>query len=77
EALARNTLAEVERQLAILPTRGIASQAWAECGEVIVCDTIEEMLQVADDLAFEHVQVMTRDPDYFLRNMTNYGALFL
>lgn len=77
EQLAQDTLAEVERQLAILPTAGIASQAWADCGEVIVCDTIEEMLQVADELAFEHVQVMTRDPDYFLHNMTNYGALFL
>ncbi|AUA59847.1 Sulfopropanediol 3-dehydrogenase [Achromobacter spanius] len=77
EQLARDTLAEVERQLAILPTAGIASKAWADCGEVIVCDTIEEMLQVADELAFEHVQVMTRDPDYFLHNMTNYGALFL
>ncbi|PND32781.1 histidinol dehydrogenase [Achromobacter pulmonis] len=77
EQLARDTLAEVERQLAILPTAAIAAQAWADCGEVIVCDSLEEMLQVADELAFEHVQVMTRDPDYFLNNMTNYGALFL
>jgi len=77
EQLARYTLAEVERQLTILPTAGIAAKAWADCGEVIVCDTLEEMLQVADDLAFEHVQVMTGDPDYFLNRMTNYGALFL
>lgn len=77
EALARATLTEIERQLTILPTAEIARQSWADCGEVIVCDTYEEMLQVADDLAFEHVQVMTRDPDYFLSNMTNFGALFL
>lgn len=77
EKLARDTLAEVERQLTILPTAAIARQSWADYGEVIVCGTKEEMLQVADDLAFEHVQVMTEDVDYFLNNMTNYGALFL
>nr|MBP7661394.1 histidinol dehydrogenase [Burkholderiaceae bacterium] len=77
EALARATLLEVERQLAILPTAGIARQSWAAHGQVIVCDTDDEMLATADDLAFEHVQVMTRDPDWFLHRMTNYGALFL
>ena len=77
EALAHATLAEIARQLTILPTAGIAAQSWADYGEVIVCDSYEEMLQKADDLASEHVQVMTRDPDYFLNNMTNYGALFL
>ena len=77
EPLARATLLEVERQLAILPTAGIARQSWAAHGQVIVCDTDEEMLATADDLAFEHVQVMTRDPDWFLHRMTNYGALFL
>ena len=77
EALARATMAEIERQLTILPTAGIASQSWADYGEVIVCDSYEEMLQKADELASEHVQVMTREPDYFLNNMTNYGALFL
>ena len=77
EKLARETMAEVERQLAILPTAKIAQQSWADYGEVIVCDTYEEMLQKADELAFEHVQVMTQDPDYFLNNMTNFGALFL
>ena len=77
EKLARETMAEVERQLTILPTRGIASIAWTEHGQVIVCDTEAEMVQVADELASEHVQVMTRDPDYFLHHMTNYGALFL
>ena len=77
EKLARETLAEVERQLGILPTAEIARKAWNDHGQVIVCDTIDEMIQVADDLAFEHVQVMTADPDLFLRRMTNYGALFL
>jgi len=77
EALARATIAEVERQLGILPTADIARVSWAEYGEVIVCDTRDELLAKADELAFEHVQVLTRDPDFFLRNMTNYGALFL
>jgi len=77
ERLAKDTMAEVERQLAIIPTAAIAKQSWADYGEVIVCDTYEEMLQKADELAFEHVQVMTKDPDYFLNNMTNFGALFL
>lgn len=77
EKLAHATMAEVERQLTVLPTAGIAGQAWRDYGQVIVCDTDAEMVQVADDIASEHVQVMTRDPDYFLRNMRNYGALFL
>lgn len=75
--LAQDTMVEIERQLTILPTAGIAAASWADYGEVIVCDTQEEMLVKADELAFEHVQVITRDPDYFLKNMTNYGALFL
>ncbi|MCA3186214.1 MAG: histidinol dehydrogenase, partial [Cupriavidus sp.] len=77
EALAHATMAEIERQLKILPTAQIAAKAWADFGEVIVCDSREEMLQKADEIASEHVQVMTRDPDWFLNNMTNYGALFL
>ena len=77
EKLARDTMAEIERQLTILPTADMAGKSWAEYGEVIVCDTDAEMLQKANELAFEHVQVMTRDPDYFLAHMTNYGALFL
>ncbi len=77
EKLARETMAEVERQLSILPTAEIARKAWNDHGQVIVCDTLDEMVQVADELAFEHVQVMTADPDLFLRRMTNYGALFL
>ena len=77
EALARETMAEVERQLGILPTADVASVAWRDHGQVIVCDSVEEMVGVADGIAAEHVQVMTRDPSYFLENMTNYGALFL
>jgi sulfopropanediol 3-dehydrogenase len=77
EALARATMAEVERQLGILPTAEIARQAWLNHGEVIVCDSDEEMLAEADRIASEHVQVMTRDPEWFLERMTNYGALFL
>lgn len=77
ESLARETMAEVERQLTILPTADIARVAWENYGQVIVCDTRDEMVSVADRLAFEHVQVMTADPNFFLENMTNYGALFL
>jgi sulfopropanediol 3-dehydrogenase len=75
--LGLDTLVEVERQLETLATADIASKAWADYGRVIVCDDNAEMLALANDLAFEHVQVMTRDDDYFLANMTNYGALFL
>jgi sulfopropanediol 3-dehydrogenase len=77
EKLARDTMAEVERQLKILPTASIAAVSWAECGEVIVCDTYEEMLEKADELASEHVQIMTARDDWFADNMTNYGALFI
>ena len=77
EKLARETIGEVERLLTILPTADTASQAWADCGEVIVCDDDDEMVREADRIASEHVQVMTRNPDYFLTRMTNYGALFL
>jgi len=75
--LAEETMAEVERQLAILPTAEIARESWDEYGSVILCETIDEMVEVADQLAYEHVQVMTEDPDYFADNITNYGALFL
>jgi sulfopropanediol 3-dehydrogenase len=77
EKLARETIAEIERLLAILPTAEIARISWRDFGEVIVCADLAEMVAVANQLAFEHVQVMTADPDYFLANMTNYGALFL
>jgi sulfopropanediol 3-dehydrogenase len=77
EKLARETMAQVERILSILPTADLASVSWRDYGEVIVCDSEEEMVKQADRIASEHVQVMTRNPDYFLQNMKNYGALFL
>jgi len=77
EKLARETMAEVKRQLTVLPTAEVAGHAWEKYGQVIVCDSLDEMVAMADDIASEHVQVMTEDPDYFLNNMTNYGALFL
>ncbi|KPQ10694.1 MAG: sulfopropanediol 3-dehydrogenase [Saliniramus fredricksonii] len=77
EELARATLVEIEKQLETLPTAEVARQAWADYGQIIVCDSREEMLQVADELAYEHVQVMTRHDDWFLENMRNYGSLFI
>jgi len=77
ENLAKQTLTEIERLLAILPTADTAAKSWQDYGEVIVCDTYDEMLQVADDIASEHVQVMTDRDDWFLENMSCYGALFL
>ncbi|MFM2611704.1 histidinol dehydrogenase [Vibrio campbellii] len=77
ETFAQETIKEIERQLTILPTAEVAGKAWADYGQVIVCDSYEEMVEVADDIASEHVQVMTEDPKYFLDKMTNYGALFL
>src|SRR6202012_4362273 len=77
EKLGRSTMDEVERLLKILPNAEAAGQAWKDYGEVIVCDDEAEMVREADRIASEHVQVMTRDPDYFLNNMKNYGALFL
>ena len=75
--LAQDTIREIERLLTILPTADIARRAWESFGEVIVAQDDAEMVRIADGIASEHVQVMTRDPDYFLQNMTNYGALFL
>ena len=75
--LAEETMREVERLLTILPTADIARRAWESFGEVIVVADDAEMVRVADEIASEHVQVMTREPDYFLNHMTNYGALFL
>jgi sulfopropanediol 3-dehydrogenase len=77
EKLARDTMTEIDRQLDILPTAPIARIAWQDHGQIILCENDEEMLKIADEIASEHVQVMTRNPDYFLENMTNYGALFL
>ena len=75
--LAAEVPAEIEKLFSWLPTAEIARQAWQNCGEIIVCDTLDEMVQEADRIASEHVQVLTRDPDYFLERMTNFGALFL
>ena len=77
EKLARDTMSEIDRLLTILPTADTAGVSWADYGEVIVCDTYDEMLAVADDIASEHVQVMTDRDDWFLEHMTCYGALFL
>jgi sulfopropanediol 3-dehydrogenase len=77
EELGRETIREVERLLTILPTADYARTAWETFGEVIVAEDDDEMVRIADDIASEHVQVMTRDPDFFLKHMTNYGALFL
>ena len=77
EKFARATMVEIERLLQILPTADYARKAWETYGEVIVAESYEEMVHIADHIASEHVQVMTADPDYFLNNMTNYGALFL
>jgi len=75
--LAEGTLAEVERLLTILPTRDTAAVSWRDYGDVILCDTHEEMLHVANDMAYEHVQVMTDRDDWYLDHMHSYGALFL
>ncbi|WP_170392312.1 histidinol dehydrogenase [Ruegeria arenilitoris] len=75
--LAEETLSEVDRLLGILPTADTARVSWQDYGEVILCDSYDEMLQVADEIASEHVQVMTDRDDWFLDNMTCYGALFL
>jgi sulfopropanediol 3-dehydrogenase len=77
EKLARETMAQIERLLGILPTADIARKAWDSFGEVIVAEDDAEMVRIADAIASEHVQVMTANPDYFLQHMTNYGALFL
>ncbi|MEM1237392.1 MAG: histidinol dehydrogenase [Pseudomonadota bacterium] len=75
--LAEDTLAEIDRILGILPTAETARVSWEEYGEVILCDSYDEMLAVSEDIASEHIQVMTDRDDWFLENMTNYGALFL
>ena len=75
--LAEDTLAEIDRLLGILPTADTASVSWRDYGDVIVCDTYDEMLAVANDMAYEHVQVMTDRDDWFLDKMHSYGALFL
>jgi sulfopropanediol 3-dehydrogenase len=77
KALAIETVSEIARLLQILPTAAIAAQAWNVYGEVIVASSDEEMAQIADRIASEHVQVLTKDPSYFWRTLKNYGALFL
>ena len=76
-SLAQATMQEIDRLLEILPTADTASVSWRDYGEIILCDTHHEMLQVSEDKAYEHVQVMTDRDDWFLDNMTCYGALFL
>ena len=75
--LADETLVEIDRILKIIPTAETASASWENYGDIFVCDTYEEMLQVANDTAYEHVQIMTDRDDWFLENMHSYGALFL
>ncbi len=77
EKLARETLVEIERQLQVLPTADLAGVAWRDNGMIILVEDEEEAFIEADKLAYEHVEVLTKDPDFFLHNMTNYGALFL
>lgn len=77
ETLAEETLKEIERQLQILPTADVARVSWEDYGQILLVDSIEEARVEADRLAFEHVEILTEDPNYFLENMTNYGCLFL
>jgi sulfopropanediol 3-dehydrogenase len=76
-ALAGQVPEAIEMLLKWLPTADVARTAWQNCGEVILVDTVEELVREADRIASEHVQVLTQDPEYFLQNLTNYGALFL
>jgi sulfopropanediol 3-dehydrogenase len=75
--IAEGIEAEINRQLQTLETAHIAGVAWRDCGQVILCDTDQEMLEEADRIASEHVQVLTREPRWFLDRMRNYGSLFL
>lgn len=75
--LAEDTVKQIEKQLTVLPTADVAGQAWKDYGQVILCKDNAEMVKEADRLASEHVQVMTKNNDYFLNNLSNYGALFL
>lgn len=77
KTIANGIQAEIDKQLKTLPTADVASVSWRDYGEVILCDTVDELVEEADRIASEHVQVMTENPRYFLENMTNYGALFL
>ncbi|MFO7875118.1 MAG: histidinol dehydrogenase [Desulfovermiculus sp.] len=77
KSLAEATLKEVDRQLQTLPTADIAGQAWADYGQIILVENEDEMVHTADEIAAEHVEVLTKDPRRFLKDMTNYGSLFL
>ena len=77
ENLAKKTLQEIKRQLQVLPTADIAGAAWKDYGSIILVANENEAVIEADKLAYEHVEVLTKDPDFFLNNMTNYGAIFL
>lgn len=77
ERLAIETVEEIERQLGVLPTADIARVSWHDYGQILLVDSLEEAVVEADRLAFEHVQILTENPDYFLENMSNYGCLFL
>jgi sulfopropanediol 3-dehydrogenase len=76
-SLADKTPAAIEQLLSWLPTAAIAREAWQNNGEIVLCDTLDEMVAEGDRIASEHVQILTRDPDYFLQRMTNFGAMFL
>jgi len=77
QRIADETVNEIERQLGILKTADVAGAAWKDYGEIILCDDNAEMLKIADDIASEHVEILTEDPMWWRDNMTNYGALFL
>jgi sulfopropanediol 3-dehydrogenase len=77
QAIAEALPAEIERQLAVLPTADVASVAWRDYGEIVLVGSLEEAVEEADRIAAEHVEVLTREPRYFLEHMRNYGALFL
>jgi sulfopropanediol 3-dehydrogenase len=77
ERVALETISEVNRLLKILPTADIARKSWEDFGQVILCQNDQEMVEEADKISSEHVQVMTKDPNYFLNALSNYGALFL
>lgn len=75
--LAEETPAAIEKILSWLPTADVARVAWQNCGEIILVDSQDELVAKADEIASEHVQVLTKDPDYFLHHLQNFGALFL
>ncbi len=75
--IAHGLQAEIDKQLETLATADVAGQAWRDYGQIILVDTDEELVGLADDIASEHVEILTKNPDYFLQNMTNYGSLFL